>query len=216
MTEAPRRVSLALVEDGAHYDDVLERLLREARVSVWISTANVKDVRVEAPIGTRDRAAGRWTTFLARLWDLSQNGIDVRLLHGGKPSRAFAATERALLAERGNAATVRRPTAHHCMRVHLKLVLVDGRWAYFGSANLTGAGLGGKGDGRRNFELGAIVDDDVILDRLQERFDRIFRGAECASCTLRRECPAPLDVVKKTSVSLSGPRTRTPRKTAPK
>jgi len=212
-----RRVALTLVEDGAHYDDVLARLLREARVSVWISTANVKDVRVEAPIGTRDRAAGRWTTFLARLWDLSQAGIDVRLLHGGKPSRAFAATERALLAERSKTgAPLRRPTAHHCLRVHLKLVIVDGRWAYFGSANLTGAGLGGKGDGRRNFELGAIVDDDVMLDRLQERFDRIFRGAECASCTLRKECPAPLDGVKETPVALSSVRPKPRRKAAPK
>lgn len=81
----------------------------------------------------------------------------------------------------------------HCPRVHLKLVAVDGARLYLGSANFTGAGLGAKGAGRRNFEMGVMTDDDVLLDLAQQRFERIWTGAECAGCRLRGACPAPLD-----------------------
>ena len=64
---------------------------------------------------------------------------------------------------------------------------------YLGSANWTGAGLGAKGTGRRNFELGFSTDDDGLLDRVQELYARIWNGAECGGCKLRDVCPAPLD-----------------------
>jgi phosphatidylserine/phosphatidylglycerophosphate/cardiolipin synthase-like enzyme len=82
-----------------------------------------------------------------------------------------------------------------CPRVHLKMIAIDGALLYVGSANFTGAGLGAKGDGRRNFEMGVLTDDEWMLDEAQARFDFIWRGAECASCRLRRECPAPLDAL---------------------
>jgi hypothetical protein len=64
---------------------------------------------------------------------------------------------------------------------------------YLGSANFTGAGLGAKAEGRRNFELGIVTDDDLLLDAIQARFDRIWTGRECGNCRLRALCPAPLD-----------------------
>lgn len=80
-----------------------------------------------------------------------------------------------------------------CPRVHLKMIAIDGELLYLGSANFTGAGLGAKGDGRRNFEMGILTDDEWLLDESQARFDRIWRGAECGACRLRAECPGPLD-----------------------
>jgi phosphatidylserine/phosphatidylglycerophosphate/cardiolipin synthase-like enzyme len=82
-----------------------------------------------------------------------------------------------------------------CPRVHLKAVMVDGAFLYLGSANFTGAGLGAKGAGRRNFELGFVTDDALMLDEVQELFDRIWTGRECAACKLRSECPKPLDAL---------------------
>jgi hypothetical protein len=64
---------------------------------------------------------------------------------------------------------------------------------YLGSANWTGAGLGAKGEGRRNFEMGLTSRDDLLLDEVQGYFDAIWRGAECAPCKLRSVCPRPLD-----------------------
>jgi phosphatidylserine/phosphatidylglycerophosphate/cardiolipin synthase-like enzyme len=82
-----------------------------------------------------------------------------------------------------------------CPRVHLKMIAVDGRSLYLGSANFTGAGLGAKGDGRRNFELGILTDDEAFLDEAQARFDRIWTGKECRGCALRGVCPRPLDTL---------------------
>ncbi len=76
--------------------------------------------------------------------------------------------------------------------MHLKLLAVDGTELYLGSANLTGAGLGAKADARRNFELGVTTTDHVLIDAAQRRFDRIWTGAECKGCQIRRR-PAPLD-----------------------
>jgi phosphatidylserine/phosphatidylglycerophosphate/cardiolipin synthase-like enzyme len=79
-----------------------------------------------------------------------------------------------------------------CPRVHFKAVIVDGAWAYLGSANLTGAGLGAKADGRRNFELGFRTEDFDTLDRVKAMFEAIWNGDECAACKLRSVCPDPI------------------------
>lgn len=188
---APSRYRSAKVEllaDRAHYDEVVVRAVGQARVSVWIGTANLKDVHVEAPIGTRARAAGRFLSMTERFEELVQRGVEVRILHGGTPSRRF----RASLARRRG---LRAPKfeLRQCPRVHLKLIVVDGAYLYLGSANFTGAGLGAHSEGRRNFELGVATDDDVLLDAAQLRFDRIWSGRECGACRLRASCPGPLD-----------------------
>jgi phosphatidylserine/phosphatidylglycerophosphate/cardiolipin synthase-like enzyme len=193
-----RRAAVQLVVDRDHHDDVVSAI-SEARVSVWISTANVKDVHLEAPIGTRARASGRYLSIIERFLDLTRRGVEIRLLHGAIPSRPY----RASLARRPDL-TAPRFEMRHCPRVHLKMVAVDGAYLYLGSANLTGAGVGAKGDGRRNFEMGISSDDDVLLDAAQSRFDRIWTGKECGACRLRHECPAPLDQKRDAGAKVSG------------
>jgi len=180
-----RRVEITLLRDKAHYDDLVMRAVAGAKVSLWISTANVKELRVEAPVGTRARARGKYVSILEIFEGLAARGVEIRLLHAGVPSRAF----------RAELARHRRPplVMRCCPRVHLKMIAVDGALLYLGSANFTGAGLGAKGAGRRNFEAGILTDDDVLLDEMQATFDGIWTGKECAGCRLRAECPAPLD-----------------------
>ncbi len=187
-----RRASVSLVVDRDHYEQVTQKL-GAACTSVWISTANVKQLMTEAPIGTRDRAHGRYVPILDTLQSLCDRGVHVRLLHSTPPSRPF----RAELAARAKRLTPPRFQMRACPRVHLKMIAIDGALLYLGSANFTGAGLGAKGDGRRNFEMGILTDDEWMLDEAQRRFDAIWRGAECGSCRLRRECPKPLDLVSK-------------------
>ncbi len=184
-----RAARLRLITDEEHYHWVIEKLLREARVSLFLSTANAKDLRVEAPVGTRERAAGRHVSLLEILASKVRAGVDVRFLHAGLPSRPF---RKSLSAHPELEGALRK-----CPRVHLKMIAKDGELLYLGSANFTGAGLGARGVGRRNFELGVVTDDHVLLDRTQERFDRIWRGAECAGCKLRRVCPEPIDLLEK-------------------
>lgn len=186
-----RSVRAKLLVDDDHYEDLITRGVSSATVSVWISTANIKTMLVEAPIGSRARARGRYVSFFETLRDLAQRGVEIRILHASVPSRPLL-QEMARL-ERGGARSGRGVELRRCPRVHLKMIAIDGRLLYLGSANLTGAGLGAKASGRRNFEMGVVTDDEAMLDAAQERFDRIWRGAECGGCKLRHQCEEPLD-----------------------
>lgn len=182
-----RQVPLRWLEDRAHYDFALAALSR-AQHSLWIATANLKDVRLEAPIGSVARARKRFVSVTDHFAGLLSRGVELRVLLAAPPSRPFrqSLTRRKALANT-------QDWLRQCPRVHLKLLVVDGTELYVGSANLTGAGMGAKGDGRRNFELGVVTSDHVLVDAAQRRFDRIWSGAECKGCRVRDKCPAPLD-----------------------
>ena len=55
-----------------------------------------------------------------------------------------------------------------CLWVHFKCIIVDGVKAYFGSANLTGAGMGAKSKKKRNFENGVLTDAPALVEPLVE------------------------------------------------
>ncbi|HUJ63628.1 MAG TPA: phospholipase D family protein [Kofleriaceae bacterium] len=190
LVAARRAIALELVGGRGHYERVLAAVLA-AKVSVWIATANVKELMVEdgraAPGRRRSHRRSTYVSVLARLDELAARGVELRLLHAELPSRPF----RSELAQHprlvAGGIALRR-----CPRVHLKAVIVDGELLYLGSANWTGAGLGAKGSGRRNFELGIVTDDGPLLDHVQALYDRVWTGGECAGCKLRDDCPGPL------------------------
>jgi phosphatidylserine/phosphatidylglycerophosphate/cardiolipin synthase-like enzyme len=131
-------------------------------------------------------AAREYRSILAVFDELVGRGVEIRVLHASPPSRPFRAELRRWPRLRA------RLELRACPRVHLKAVVVDGSLVYLGSANWTGAGLGAKGTGRRNFELGIVSRDDLLLDEVQGYYDRIWRGQPCADCRLRPVCSAPI------------------------
>ena len=161
------------------------RVIREeipaARRFVWILTADIKDLHVESPRST-------FRPFLEVLAGLVSRGVYVRLVHAREPGPRFRSDfdkhpellegelfERIL-----------------CPRMHMKVVIVDGTFAYVGSANLTGAGLGAKSAARRNFEAGSIISDAVEIARLMDFVDALYLGDHCIACGRRDICPEPL------------------------
>src|SRR5436309_1698713 len=88
---AARTLRAKLLLDADHYEDLVQRAVAGAKVSVWIATANLKTMLVEAPVGTRARARGRYISFFESLADLVRRGVDVRILHASPPSRPLAA-----------------------------------------------------------------------------------------------------------------------------
>jgi len=80
-----------------------------------------------------------------------------------------------------------------CPRVHFKSVIVDGRLAYSGSANLTGAGMGAKSEKRRNFESGFLTGDAGLVKAIMGQFDRVWSVGECEACGRKEHCPDPGD-----------------------
>jgi phosphatidylserine/phosphatidylglycerophosphate/cardiolipin synthase-like enzyme len=186
-TSELRPLSAALIAGRGHYEVVMQRLA-DARVSVWIATANLKEVLVEGPRRSA-RSRDRFRSVLETFDELAVRGVELRLLHAGAPSRAFRETFDALPRLIAGGMALRQ-----CPRVHFKTVIVDGRFAYFGSANWTGAGLGAKGDGRRNFELGLVSEDEIMIDQIQAMYEAVWSGSQCRACKLSDDgCEAPLD-----------------------
>ncbi|MBR5549492.1 MAG: phospholipase D family protein [Kiritimatiellae bacterium] len=146
------------------YESVICGIVPQVRERLWIATADIKDMYVDT--GGRDMVP-----FLEVLDGMVKCGIEVRLIHAKDPGpnwrddfdrypTLWTAMERML-----------------CPRVHFKCIIVDGVKAYFGSANLTGAGMGAKSERKRNFENGVLTDDPALVNTLVEQFDSVWRNA---------------------------------------
>ena len=79
-----------------------------------------------------------------------------------------------------------------CPRVHFKHIIIDGKVAYAGSANLTGAGLGIKGENTRNFESGFVTTDREMVAAIMKQFDEVWMGKHCKTCRRKGYCSDPV------------------------
>jgi phosphatidylserine/phosphatidylglycerophosphate/cardiolipin synthase-like enzyme len=61
-----------------------------------------------------------------------------------------------------------RQASAQMFQLHAKMILVDGERAYIGSANLTDTSL------HYNFEMGLLVEERAIVERLEKVFDYVF------------------------------------------
>jgi len=164
---------LQYIADRDHYTEVLSRC-EQVKHDLWIGTADLKDLYVK---GGRDVVP-----FLSVLDKLVKRGVEVRLLHAKEPGENFRADfdkypglwfrmERKL-----------------CPRVHFKIMVFDCSVAYIGSANLTGAGIGMKGEGNRNFEAGILTDDPMLVDAAANHIDSVWQGVHCMKCRRKDFC----------------------------
>ena len=84
------------------------------------------------------------------LSDLVKKGVAIRLIHAKEPGPAFRQDFDKY------PALIEGMERVLCPRVHFKIIIFDLKMAYVGSANLTGAGIGMKGENTRNFEAGIL------------------------------------------------------------
>jgi phosphatidylserine/phosphatidylglycerophosphate/cardiolipin synthase-like enzyme len=168
-----------LVVDGQHYHRIVRDGVLSARTSLDIMTADFKAMLV--PAAGRREAPSIVEVFRR----LAARGVEIRLLHAGTPSSAALRELRRALP---GGLTIRR-----CPRLHSKAVVVDCRAMYLGSANLTGAGLGAKADGRRNFELGVWTQSPALIDAVLDEFNALWEGHRCDGCGRKDVCPVPLE-----------------------
>jgi phosphatidylserine/phosphatidylglycerophosphate/cardiolipin synthase-like enzyme len=168
-----------LVIDAQHFHRIVRDGILTAKTSLDISTADFKAMLVPEP-GTR-----RAKSIVEIFRRLAARGVEIRLLHAGTPSSAAL---RELKKELPQNLTIRR-----CPRLHAKAVVIDARRMYLGSANLTGAGLGAKADGRRNFEMGIWTESPALIDAVLGEFNALWEGHRCESCKRKDVCPVPLE-----------------------
>ena len=173
---AGSEIMLEFITDRQIYEQVIVEQLPAAKEFVWLATADLKDLYVDKP---KRRSM---VPLLEVLSDLIDNQVAIRLLHAKEPGPAF---RRDFDRYPGLLTGLERIL---CPRVHFKSVIVDGRFAYSGSANLTGAGMGAKTSNRRNFESGFITTDLELIDPIMEQFDSVWRGAHCPDCQRKEFC----------------------------
>jgi phosphatidylserine/phosphatidylglycerophosphate/cardiolipin synthase-like enzyme len=172
---------LNFVTDREIYQQVVCERIPHAKQFLWLATADLKDMYVDKN--------GRMVPFLEVLADLVARKVEIRLLHAKEPGQAF----RQDFDKYPN--LIRGIERILCPRVHLKCAVIDGRFAYTGSANITGAGLGAKSKDRRNFESGIVTDEKHIIDAIMEQFDNIWRGTYCKACQRKKFCADYKDIL---------------------
>lgn len=156
------------------YEQVIEPIAN-ASSFVWIGTADLKDMHVHSQ--------GKVKSFLAVLDELVKKNVSIRLLHAKEPGVYFRKSfdKYPMLWE--------RLERQLCPRVHFKHIIIDGKFAYTGSANLTGAGLGIKSPNKRNFESGIITTNKELIESIINQFDDVWMGKFCESCERKEYCP---------------------------
>ena len=165
------------ISNSSHYDEVLSRVMH-VKQSLWIGTADIKDLYVED---------GKKTVpFLGMLAKLIKKGVAVRLIHAKEPGPVFREDfDRYPILYDGLERVL-------CPRVHFKIMVFDGKEAYIGSANLTGAGIRMKAEDTRNFEAGIFTDDSEIVEQTMNQFDEVWIGKHCKTCKRKDFCPDPI------------------------
>ena len=152
--------------------------MQNVKHSLWIGTADIKDLYMEAEKEKKP--------FLALLAQLIRKGVEVRLIHAKEPGPAFRED------------FDRYPVLYDrlervlCPRVHFKMLVFDFKEVYIGSANLTGAGIGMKGEDKRNFEAGILTDEPTIVEQAMNQFDDVWIGKFCKKCKRRDFCHDPI------------------------
>ena len=165
------------ISNEAHYDQVIERI-KSVKKLLWIGTADIKDLYVKEGRGTKP--------LLEVLSDLAKHGVEIRLIHAKEPGPAFRQDFDKY------PALIEGMERVLCPRVHFKIIIFDLKAAYVGSANLTGAGLGMKGENTRNFEAGVLSSNKEFVKNTATQFDEVWMGAFCKKCKRKTFCGDPI------------------------
>lgn len=161
------------------HDRVILKEVLAARRTVWIATANLKDMQVAMARGFKP--------ILEIFEQMTRSGVQFRIIHAETPSKPFRDT-----LERCHNLLSGGLELQICPRSHWKMVIVDSRFVYLGSANFTGAGLGAKQPRRRNMELGVITEEPSWLKYIEALFDDFWIGSYCRDCAFSDRCSDPI------------------------
>lgn len=165
------------IANDAHYEQVVKRI-KDVKKTLWIGTADIKDLYVKDGRGTKP--------LLEVLSDLAKRGVEIRLIYAKEPGPAFRQDfDKYPILIEGMERVL-------CPRVHFKIIIFDFKIAYVGSANLTGAGIGMKGENTRNFEAGILSSNKDFVKNATNQFDSVWMDSFCKSCKRKKFCSDPI------------------------
>lgn len=163
-----------------HYQEFI-KLINAAKSSIKIMTADFKLIKLKST--TRKNFEER-TSFIRDLMERAEHGISVQIICSD-PSKYFK-EEYEELRKRMNTDNFR---IYFCIRNHAKVVIIDDKTAYLGSANFTKAGVGQGVLSKGNFEVGIMTENQEIISSLKAHFTKIMNGDYCEGCHRAKKCP---------------------------
>lgn len=164
---------LEYISNKEHYEKVIKETFKASK-TLWIGTSDLKDMHVNF--------RGTFIPYLEILSRLISKGVSVRLIHAKEPGDNFKRDFDK------HPDLIKNLERILCPRVHFKIIIIDLKYAYIGSANLTGAGMGSKSENKRNFETGIFTDMPELVDQASKQFDEVWMGKYCQKCSRGNYC----------------------------
>ncbi len=163
------------------YQEVIKRICT-AKSSIQIMTGDFKRFNLK-PTKRQGKNYNDGTPFIKFLKEKAEQGVSVEIVCS-KPSpnviEEWNSCSRKLKSGVFNMSC--------CIRNHAKVVIIDDKIAYVGSANLTPAGLGQPYDSPGNFEVGFITKDPNAIHSLSEFFYKVVDADLCPGCHRANNC----------------------------
>ena len=170
-----------LITNDNHYESVLKKICF-ASSSIKIMTANFKRFRLK-PTEKQGNEYNDGTPFIKLLMDKAVQGVSVRIICS-RPSPSFTD-------EWEKYYSLMEPEHFEymfCERNHAKIVIIDDRLAYIGSANVTPAGLGQGIFTPGNFEAGILTENKDVVSSAIAFFNNIWDEKCCSNCHRADKC----------------------------
>lgn len=164
-----------------HYEEVIERIC-EAKSSIKIMTGDFKRFKLK-PTAKQGKNYNDGTPFIKYLMEKAEQGVSVQIICSS-PSKPF-------MNEYEELYDYLKPKGFKmcfCVRNHAKVVIIDDKIAYIGSANITKAGLGQGVISPGNFEVGLLTENHDVIASLESHFLNIINGNYCEGCHRSDNC----------------------------
>jgi len=154
--------------DGESFEHIVYNGFMRAKKRIWFTSAKVTDFIIPNP-NTKEAFQ-----FSQRLYQLAKHGIKIKFILAPKEK------EKKFYQKLKDVENIEFA---FCYNMHMKIILIDSTWFYFGSANLTGAGLGSRTrKGRNNFETNVITIDESVISQTEALLEEIWGGKHCINC----------------------------------
>lgn len=171
-----------LIVNEEHYEEVIQRIC-SAESSIRIMTANFKRFRLK-PTANQDKNYNDGTPFIEFLMQKAVQGVSVQILCS-MPSQSFTEEWEECYHQMDDPELFEYM---FCIRNHAKVIIIDDKLAYVGSANVTSAGLGQGHISPGNFEAGILTENIELVSAINDFFSMVWDENRCGNCHRASQC----------------------------
>jgi len=171
-----------LIVNENHYEEVIQRIF-SAESSIRIMTANFKRFRLK-PTAIQGKNYYDGTPFIESLMRKAVEGVSVQILCS-LPSQSFKEEWIDYYHQMNDPEQFEYM---FCIRNHAKVVIIDNKLAYVGSANVTSAGLGQGVISPGNFEAGILTENIELVSTVNDFFSMVWDENRCGNCHRASQC----------------------------